>query len=75
MSIQLQPQEQWIKILDKGMLTLPKKWREDLNLSKGKLVKARKKGKTVILEPQENEAPYRLYTDTEIEEFLKEDKF
>lgn len=63
----------WIKILDKGMLTIPKKWREELGLSKGKVVKASKKGRTVIIQAVEEEAPYRIYSDREIATFLKED--
>lgn len=64
----------WIKMLDKGMVTLPKKWRDELGLKKGKVVKAKKRGKTILIEPMEVEAPYRIYTDEEIQNFLKEDR-
>lgn len=73
MTILIQPQQEWLKILDKGMLTLPKKWRDELGFTKGKIVKAKKKGRAVIIEPVEEEAPYRLYTDKEIAAFLKDD--
>lgn len=73
MTISIQPQQEWLKILDKGMLTLPKKWRDELGFAKGKIVKAKKKGRAVIIEPVEEEAPYRLYTDKEIAAFLKDD--
>ena len=73
-NIAQRPKEEWLKILDKGMLTIPKKWREELGFEKGKVIKAKKTGRTIVIEPIEEEAPYRLYTDKEISEFLKADK-
>ncbi len=68
-------QEEWLKILGKGMVTLPKKWREDLGISSGDVVKAKKQGSKVIIEPaQGQKVPYRVYSKAEIEEFLKDDK-
>lgn len=68
-------QEEWLKILGKGMVTLPKKWREDLGISEGDIVKAAKKdGKRVVIEVKKNTVPYRIYSDADIEQFLKEDK-
>lgn len=68
-------QEVWVKVLGKGMVTLPKKWRDELGIENGDIVKARKEGKRVILEPQKPEnVPYRVYSDDEIETFLKDDQ-
>ncbi len=68
-------QQEWLKILGKGMVTLPKKWREELGISTGDMVKAKKEGRRVVIEPQQdNAAPYRVYSDFEIDEFLKEDE-
>ena len=67
-------QQEWLKMLDKGMITLPKAWRNALGLTKGSLIKARKQGDKVVIEPAENKVPYRLYTDKEIKKFLEEDK-
>ena len=67
-------EEEWLKILGKGMVTLPKDWRDELGLESGKVIKAKKVGSKVILEAPEKPAPYRLYSDEEIEEFLKEDQ-
>lgn len=67
-------QEEWLKVLDKGMLTIPKKWREELGFKKGQVVKAKKMGKSVVIEPIEEEAPYRIYTDQELATFLRNDK-
>ncbi len=66
--------QEWLKILDKGMVTIPKRWRQDLGLEKGEVVRAQKVGNKVIIETQNMNAPYRIYTDREIETFLREDK-
>lgn len=71
---QLNQQEQWLRILGKGMITIPSVWRQELNLKPGKLIKAKKTGKRVVLESFEESAPYRIYTDLEIKQFLKEDR-
>jgi len=68
-------QEAWLKVLAKGMVTLPKRWRDELGIENGTLVKARKEGNKLIIEVQPRKlAPYRVYSDAEIDEFLKEDE-
>jgi AbrB family looped-hinge helix DNA binding protein len=68
-------QEAWLKVLAKGMVTLPKKWRDELGIENGSLVKARKEGNKLIIEVQPRKlAPYRVYSDAEIDEFPKEDQ-
>lgn len=68
--------QEWLKVLGKGMVTLPKKWRLELGIETGDVVKAKKEGDKVIIEAQKQEknAPYRVYSDDEIDEFLKEDE-
>ena len=67
-------QEEWLKVLGKGMVTLPKQWRDELGIVSGDIVKARKRGNMVVIEPQQSKsAPYRVYSDSEIEEFFKTD--
>lgn len=62
-------------MLGKGMVTLPKKWRDDMGIVEGDVVKAKKQGGTVVIEAKENRTvPYRIYSDAEIDEFVKEDK-
>jgi len=57
------------------MVTLPKRWRDELGIENGTLVKARKEGNKLIIEVQPRKlAPYRVYSDAEIDEFLKEDE-
>lgn len=67
-------EEEWLKVLGKGMVTIPKSWREELGIEGGDILKAKKEGNRVVIEPQKmKRAPYRIYTDSEIDEFLKED--
>jgi len=67
-------QEQWLKVLGKGMVTLPKKWRDEMRIQNGDILKAKKEGNKVIIESaQSPKTPYRVYTKTEIDKFLKED--
>ena len=57
------------------MVTIPKSWRDELGITEGDVIKAKKEGKRVIIEPQPYQSvPYRVYSDEEIDEFLKEDK-
>ena len=67
--------QEWLKVLGKGMVTLPKKWRDELGLEKGDIVKAKREGNRVIIEAQKRDlAPYRVYSNQEIDEFLDDDK-
>lgn len=67
--------QEWLKVLGKGMVTIPKQWREELGIEEGMVVRAKKEGNTVVIESQQNTSvPYRVYSDTEIDEFLKNDK-
>lgn len=66
-------QEEWVRILGKGMITIPKSWREELGLTEGEIVKAKKVGNKVIIESADP-APYRIFSDVEIKEWLKIDQ-
>ena len=70
-------QEEWLKVLGKGMITLPKKWRDEMGIENGDVVKAKKKGNKVVIEAQSQTrptVPYRIYSAEEVKEFLEEDK-
>lgn len=68
-------QQEWLKVLGKGMVTLPKKWRDDLGLTEGDVIKAKKEGSKVVIEGNRSKnAPYKIYSDAEIDEFLSNDK-
>ena len=66
--------ETWLKVLGKGMVTLPKKWRQDMGITTGDVIKAKKEGTKVVIETRQGTVPYRIYSDNEIDQFLKEDK-
>jgi len=70
-------QEEWLKVLGKGMVTLPKKWRDELGIVNGDIVKAKKEGNKVVIEAKSqitSTAPYRVYSTDEINTFLEDDK-
>ena len=76
-TVQNTNQEEWLKVLGKGMITLPKKWRDEMGIEDGGVVKAKREGNTVVIEAQPQRkpaAPYRVYSADEIKEFLDEDK-
>lgn len=66
--------EEWLKILGKGMVTIPKEWREELGIKAGDVIKAKKEGNKVIFESVSNRVPYRIYSAEEIDLFVKDDK-
>lgn len=67
--------QEWLKVLGKGMVTIPKQWREELGLQEGDIVRAKKEGNRLVIEPQkENLAPYRVYSNAEVKALLEEDK-
>ena len=72
----IEKREKWLKVLGKGMLTLPKRWRNEAGLETGDVVKAKKEGSKVVIELKERskQVPYRIYTDAELKQFLEEDR-
>ncbi|OGE25334.1 hypothetical protein A3C26_00710 [Candidatus Daviesbacteria bacterium RIFCSPHIGHO2_02_FULL_39_12] len=67
-------QEEYLRILGKGMVTIPKEWRDELGLEEGQIVKAQRMGNKVIIESSSEPLPYRIFNDEEIEQWLKDDK-
>lgn len=70
---QKKPQEVWIKILSKGIVTIPKSFREQLGIREGDVAKARIEGNQLIIESREK-SHLRTYTKKEIEEMIKDDQ-
>ena len=62
----------WIKLLSKGLLTIPKPMREQLNLQEGEVVKIRVIGKRLVIEPREL-ADYKMISDEELNEMIEMD--
>lgn len=67
--------EDVVKILPKGLITIPKQWRQELGFEENGLARLRRLGNRLILEPV-NVVSYRLrnYSKEEIEQFIKEDR-
>lgn len=63
----------WAKILNKGLITLPKSFRDDLSLKEGEFVKVKKIGRSLVIEPR-SDPEYELYSDAELAQMLKADK-
>lgn len=64
-----------IRVQSKGLITLPKKIRDELNLSENSHLKISIQNGKVVLDPlQVRSFPIRIYTDEEIEQFLEDDK-
>lgn len=68
------PQEEYLRILGKGMVTIPKQWRDELGLEEGEIVKAAKMGNKLVIEAVDDYVPYRIFSDKEIEEWVASDK-
>lgn len=66
--------EDWLQVLGKGLITLPVSWRRQWGLNPGAMLKAKFTGEAIILKPLTKTAPYRVYSDKEIAEFLEADK-
>lgn len=66
-------QGQWVKILAKGMVTIPKSFREELGIKKGEVARIKKIGRRLILEPREV-ADYEVYKDKELKQMFKDDR-
>jgi len=63
----------WVKILSKGMVTIPKSFRDELGMKEGEIAKVKKVGLRLIIEPREV-ADYEIYSNQELKSMLKEDK-
>lgn len=66
-------QEEWLRILGKGMVTIPKSWREELEIKEGNMIRAKKEGNRIIIETIPKDTPYRIYSSAELKQFLKRD--
>lgn len=64
-----------IKIQAKGLITIPKSFRDDLNINESSYIGLKKDKGRIFLEPVRIlPYPVRTYTDKEIDEFFKLDK-
>lgn len=67
--------EEIVKLQPKGLLTIPKKLREDLGFEENGLVRVKKDKGRLVLEPVRVLAyPVRTYTKQDLEEFIEFDR-
>lgn len=66
-------QEEQLRVLTKGMITIPKSWRDELGINEGEIIKAKKSGYRIIIEAKTKPVPYRIYSQKELAQFLKDD--
>ena len=73
--LEMQTYGNLVKILPKGLVTIPKKLRQDIGLEENGLARIKKEGKRLILEPVNVVSyPLREYSVQEIKQFIKEDR-
>jgi AbrB family looped-hinge helix DNA binding protein len=71
--VQTQEKEEWLRVLGKGMITIPKNWRDEFGLETGKFVKVIKTSGAITIKPVSRPAPYRIYSKKELNKFFEED--
>lgn len=66
--------EEYVKVQSKGLITIPKKLRRQLAIDEQSIVKIKREGKRLTIEPVRTITyPVRTYTKEEIKEFLAND--
>lgn len=68
-----QEKEEWLRVLGKGMITIPKEWRDEFGMETGKFVKVFKNQEGITIKPIVKMAPYRIYSKQELKKFVEED--
>lgn len=73
--MQITSLEEIVRLQSKGLITIPKQFREELNLSENSFVKIKKEKQKLVIEPVKI-IPYkvRVYTKKDLEEFILFDK-
>ncbi|NCO88989.1 hypothetical protein AUK04_01620 [Candidatus Roizmanbacteria bacterium CG2_30_33_16] len=72
--LQIQTQAEWLRVLGKGMLTIPKTWRMEFGIQEGEMVQAEKTKDGIFIRPLKKTAPYRIYSKKELLQFVSDDK-
>lgn len=73
LQLQQEAPTQWVKILSKGLITIPKSFREELGIKKGEVARMKKVGQRLVIEPREA-TDYEVYSGRELKEMLRDDK-
>lgn len=70
----VQTPAEWLKVLGKGMLTIPKSWRDELGIQEGQMVQAEKTKDGILIRPLKRPSPYRVYSKSELLQFVVDDQ-
>ncbi len=65
---------EWVKILNKGVITLPKKLRDQAGIQPGDVARARVSGKSIIIESRDAVDDVRIFTEEDFARWDREDK-
>lgn len=66
-------QQEWVKVLNKGLITLPKNFRETVGIREGDVARIRKVGRRLVIEPRDL-VDYEVYGQKEFKQMLQDDK-
>lgn len=68
-------QTEWVNVLSKGLITIPKKIREEVGMKEGDIAKVRVEGNKIIIEPKEENlfVEVRNFTTQQLQQWIKED--
>jgi len=66
-------QTEWVKVLNKGLVTLPKNFRDTVGIRAGDVAKVRMVGRRLVIEPRDL-ADYEVYSQKELKQMLQADK-
>jgi len=66
-------QTEWVKVLNKGLVTLPKNLRDTVGIRAGDVAKVRMVGRRLVIEPRDL-ADYEVYSQKEFKQMLQADK-
>jgi AbrB family looped-hinge helix DNA binding protein len=66
--------EEFVKVQSKGLITIPKQLRREFKIDEKTIVKIKREGKKITIEPIKTISyPVRSYTKEEVKEFLAYD--
>jgi len=69
----LPAQEEWVRVLNNGLITIPKSWRTQTGIKEKDIIKAKLIDNKIILEPVQSHE-VRIFTDNEIQQWIEDDK-
>jgi AbrB family looped-hinge helix DNA binding protein len=66
-------QTEWVKILDNGLITIPKAMRKQAGIKDGDVARATLVGNKIIIEPRATVEEYRVFTSEQVVQWMQDD--